>query len=1417
MKNLFRKFIAGTLLTLVGLPAMAQMEFAFSGLSDVKQVTMLDGTQLVQLPAGTDLTQMSTYGMSVTVDGASVPVANIVPNPSTLSYTDGKQYAFYYNGKSYQVRFAAGEYFTAVFFTDASVGSVSSKVTTGKLATYAENITKMGKTGGQHFQFDALPGYNPTADIAFYLGDMTSTNSPTPVIRTASEYSNVTRKCAVVFGQFESFGNNSTITEYGLCLGTSSNPTISGTHKAAADYVETDTVLGDDVVGVFGVYFDDLEASTTYHIRAYCTYRLSGSTTSTTVYGDDVSITTTAGSGFTWAWESSETPDDDAKARITEAMDSAKYYYHNYCNLYKWCGTAYNSGVSTADCSLRSDNSCYIRFGPGERYQWVGTAQHEISHGYGIGQTGAFSGYPKPFQFPIGTLTCRVFFQDMTMTITHDSQHYWPGGINQREEVTNGTANNKGTYTCKNEEMLKCNALILNGFALDGMQTTYGWVKEENPDLTWDEEGTAEARKTKRKVSSSDGGTGFENALDAFNQAGIPLILSTGELDQAHGTTGASADGYTVNTAAYAVVTRSLEEAQNYGVEDVTRFSGTSLSNTIQAQPYAFKFKDVRFYNGLKFWFDKPMYKYSNSSYRYLTPDQVISNLTTYVGNHSTETSVWMQHFPFAAEDYIWLDKTASSDAAGTVYSYYNGTTSYTGTTTTTTYNATYNKYNTAARRRSALTTLINQTANAAHFSGHGGTYSENTANTFTDYTVDAMTTTPGDALIVLMKAGTGVIEVKRVDFRDYGAIVVDDELVADLPTDAENQQNVVLGGLVQALQNLGSSDAAVTAAISTAKNARTSTAVTTAINTLNTAFGNSMAEATTLTDVTALLGTNLDFETAIGDRISTEIGDENQGLFGIPGWTENHNTNQTSWAFCQYKTDQGSPVGSGNSLYLRENWKGSPAQPSTIQVYKDAVLPAGKFRLTFYMRQPYQNYTQTLNYYEINGTRTDFSAGTTWEAKSFDIELSEPSVFRLSYGFQGTTNEGGYACQVDVDNVTLNWIPEEGMEQLDGTYYLFNVETGQYLTAANSWGTQASLGETGIDVELITTGTGYSILTNISNGGSDKYLGSNLYMDAASAIWNFTEKGTQNGKRTYLMSIDGTKYMAAPASGNVLEWTTDADETRALWSLMTKADLMAKLSEAMEAYPVNATFLLPGYGFSRNDGTRNGQWQGSPSVGGAVTNNNGEKWNTNFDVYQTVTDLPNGTYEITMQGFYRCGNASTAESARSGGTETLNSYLYANSQQVALPSIFSDAATEAKYTTGDWGNDVSTTYGYIPDSQTGASAYLSEGLYQVGPLRVTVTDGTLRIGIKKTTLISYDWTVFDNFKLMYLGDGSVKLGDVDKSGEVSLRDLPALIDLLLGNDPTKVKYNHGAADVDENKSTNVSDVDSLIEILMSK
>lgn len=1285
-----RRLICALLLAMLCATGMwaQRMDFSFSNLSGVKSQLLHDGTMLVQLPAGSSLASLSSYGMSVQADGAAAALTDIVPNPaSKTNYVDGALNVFYYKGKAYKVRFAVGEYFTAVFFSDARLGSASS-LSQADLAAMATRMTQMGTASGPSYEFAALPGYTPKTDIAIYLGNMNGTNSPTPIIHTLDDnYMNIVNKCAIVAGQIETTGLSATITEYGLCYGTSANPTTSDTYKAAADLGGTDGTFGDAFQNVFGVYFDNLTGQTTYHVRAYAKYTLTGSSTVYTTYGEDRTFTTPNVSGFNWHWEGGETPPDAAKARIEEAMNGASEYYNHYCTLYKWCGTAYNSGVQTADCSLRSDNSCYIRFGPGERYQWVGTAQHEISHGYGVGQTSDYAGYPNPFKFRVATLTLRVFLRDMTMLIYHDGMHYWPGGINQREEVTNGTANNKGTYTCKNEEMLKCNAMILNGLAKDGMRTTYGWAKSRDG---FEDDGEGESLFAKPRTVSGSNATEFESALNAFNQAGIPLILAPGDVDLA---STANSDGYTLNGKTYSVITRSIEEAQTHGVTDVSRFSGTTLNNTVQPQPYAFLFKGVRFYNGMKLWFDKPMYKYSNTSYRYLTPDQILSNLTTYVGSHSAETSVWLQHIPFNADDNTWLDNT------GTVYRNDNGTTSYTN------YNATYNAYNTAARRRTKLAGLINQTAHAAMFSGHAGAYNDNNYNNqFHDYTVAALNNTPCDAYIVLMKAGTGVVEVKPVSFRDYQPYVTQYDAPATEYTVGED--NAKLAGLVQGVTNLDTGDTALNSAVNTAKNAKTATSVTSSITAINNAFNTWAQAQEDDVDVSALLGGNLNFEQPAGTSTSTNI-------HAITDWNEWVNVSASGNAYLQYKTDLSSPSG-GNALYIRENWKGNPALMSTMQVYKDAVLPAGIYLLKVEMRIPGNNFTESLNFYELNGERTAISAGTSWETKTIQLTLSEPSTLRLSFGFKGGVNEGNYPCEVDVDNVTLTWVPEsmpEGKASMEAPWeqitalpndyspYFFAIfdhtqDLGMVLRQGSHQGSDrqtmwyASNVTPGIDKTALWTfdsnvdgNTEYVVMTNASY---PHYMLQTEY----NAGWNYRTNDNGAGDISWgrtLVSYADSKWTVQngkyPDAGYLGAWDVTIQDNAEVALNKTGAaigyfDIFSILRGAYVAKyedlsnSVDITYVLENPGGERRSSigwkTSGAEWwtQTNKSLNNTVGSYYLERWEATScgqtDLYQEIQGLPEGKYR-----FSAIANCSR------------NCYLYANDVQVAMPTNNPGTRTE--------------------------------------------------------------------------------------------------------------------------------------------
>lgn len=301
------------------------------------------------------------------------------------------------------------------------------------------------------------------SDTIYSKVDSTVIAATPPAITTLA-VDNRARVAAIALGRFTTIGDEELL-NYGVCLNKKGFPTLDDTYLSAVDYATDETYNG-----TFGVWFDGLEPMTLYHIRAFCVYKKSKDQENDTIYGNERVFRTTRGGNVKWSWSDKSNASRDQISRIEVAMDSACYYYNNYSNLTHDIHVSYNAGVPTADCNILGS----MRYGANERYQWVGTAQHEMSHAMGIGTASNWGSFGDPWSKPVAALSLKVMMQDMTI-ILHGAysgqQHFWPGGINQKEEVTNGTKNNKGV-TFKDEHMLKLNAMMCNAMRIDGL---YGW------------------------------------------------------------------------------------------------------------------------------------------------------------------------------------------------------------------------------------------------------------------------------------------------------------------------------------------------------------------------------------------------------------------------------------------------------------------------------------------------------------------------------------------------------------------------------------------------------------------------------------------------------------------------------------------------------------------------------------------------------------------------------------------------------------------------------------------------------------------------------------------------------------------------------------------------------------------------------
>lgn len=182
LKRIFSLLTAILLIT----NGWAQMKLSFSEV-EFSEEKLADGSTLITLPAGTDLNGFSELGMTATIAGQSVALDAITPNPSTTFVTDGEIEVFVYDGKAYSFRFTAGEYFTAVIFSDPHVAQDDyDGVTVANMQAFVNNVVNMGKDGGKKVTFSKAPKYVPTADIVFCLGDMDKDKASGDDFKTAT-------------------------------------------------------------------------------------------------------------------------------------------------------------------------------------------------------------------------------------------------------------------------------------------------------------------------------------------------------------------------------------------------------------------------------------------------------------------------------------------------------------------------------------------------------------------------------------------------------------------------------------------------------------------------------------------------------------------------------------------------------------------------------------------------------------------------------------------------------------------------------------------------------------------------------------------------------------------------------------------------------------------------------------------------------------------------------------------------------------------------------------------------------------------------------------------------------------------------------------------------------------------------------
>ena len=215
-------------------------------------------------------------------------------------------------------------------------------------------------------------------------------------------------------------------------------------------------------------------------------------------------------------------------------------------------------------------------------------------------------------------------------------------------------------------------------------------------------------------------------------------------------------------------------------------------------------------------------------------------------------------------------------------------------------------------------------------------------------------------------------------------------------------------------------------------------------------------------------------------------------------------------------------------------------------------------------------------------------------------------------------------------------------------------------------------------------------------------------------------------------------------------------------------------------------TILLDNPDFSEGNGGRNLTGDAVPgwTIEGSLTEHriqtgNIETWHSNFNIHQTITNMPAGVYDITVQGFVRHDAANL----------TNQTIFYAGDSQPALMQCSDQWSEEMIYgpdqaEMGDTNRDLTNPNGgYQCNGMTGAYYWFQtpnpngadmkypgwkEGdNYYTNHIKVVLKEaGDLTIGIKCDGGNDgpQDWVIWDNFQITYIGEDmeayEVLLGD---------------------------------------------------------
>ena len=403
------------------------------------------------------------------------------------------------------------------------------------------------------------------------------------------------------------------------------------------------------------------------------------------------------------------------------------------------------------------------------------------------------------------------------------------------------------------------------------------------------------------------------------------------------------------------------------------------------------------------------------------------------------------------------------------------------------------------------------------------------------------------------------------------------------------------------------------------------------------------------------------------------------------------------------------------------------------------ATVNTGEFKLINREHGGGTVYNPPVGWVDGRDGRRDYIDGS-WQKLSLIWVIEEPTIltFELTEQLRQC-----YAVDVLIDDLRLIMMnvpetPEHYSTSItSGTeYYLMNAATGQFLMGDNQAGTHAALVPHGMPFKAEQVSAGVFTFDSkvylnqpegrhyLHNNGADN----NVWVDNLATNFNVTHVGDG----LFTIKYDGSKYLTPTASsGNRIDVGLTAADANLLsrWYLISKADRESNLLLA-NAEDKDATFYIPNASFSVHMNTEynTNRWTLPVRTEGGYNFNDGtnvaEAYHKPFHTWKTVS-VPNGTYKLRCQGFYRNDGSDTQHLPE----------FYAGEESVTLP--------ERVYGEGN---------------MTAAASSFVEGRYYTDYVTVNVTNNLLTLGLRLDVNPEL-WVIWDNIEMELVSQKSPATG----------------------------------------------------------